>query len=80
MGKRFLIGILVVMMVCPSVSHAFGLLRWTFDAIQNQLGLDRGPILKVAPKPGDPHCAPQSPPVGRSSDPNPRLVIQAEGF
>jgi hypothetical protein len=80
MGTRFLIGILIVMMVCPPVSHGFGLLRWTFDAIQNQLGLDRGPILKVPPKPGDPQCPPQSLPTGRSTDPNSRLVIQAEGF
>jgi hypothetical protein len=80
MGTRFLIGILIVMMVCPPVSHGFGLLRWTFDAIQNQLGLDRGPILKVAPKPGDPHCSPQSPPASRTPPDSHKLVIQAEGF
>jgi hypothetical protein len=80
MGTRFLIGILIVMMVCPPVSHGFGVLRWTFDAIQNQLGLNRGPILKVPVNPAAPPCSPQGQPSGRSSDPNPRLVIQAEGF
>ena len=80
MGTKFLIGIIVVMMVCPPVSHGFGLLRWTFDAISNQLGLDRGPIPKTPPRVVDPQCGPQVPPPGRTPPSSSRFVIQAEGF
>jgi hypothetical protein len=80
MGIRFLIGILVIMLVCPPVSHGFGVLRWTFDAISNQLGLDRGPILKTPPPPADPKYGQQVPPQGRTPSGGSHFVIQAEGF
>lgn len=47
MRIAFLVGVLVLTLACPAASHGFGLLRWTCDAIANQLGLDRGPFPKV---------------------------------
>jgi hypothetical protein len=74
-----LIGVLVFSLVCPSTSNAFGLLRYTFDAIANQLGLDRGPIPKVPPKTPPTGSYPQGPPPNAHPDAN-RIYIQAEGF
>lgn len=78
MGIRIVIVVLVVMLAVPPTTHAYGLLRWTFDAIANQLGLDRGPIPKDMPKGPNPQCAPTHP-TERQPD-SPRLYIQAEGF
>ncbi len=70
---------LLLAIICPPVSHGFGLLRYTFDALANQLGLDRGPIPKVAPRlphvPSDPQCQtlPNHPQAHQ-------IYIQAEGF
>ena len=79
MKTRILIAVMVLSLIAPPVSHGFGLLRYAFDAIANQLGLDRGAIPKVIPKPdpksGDMHRGP--------SDKYPRpngVYIQAEGF
>jgi hypothetical protein len=47
MKTVFLVAVLVLTLACPAASHGFALLRWTCDAIANQLGLDRGPIPKV---------------------------------
>ena len=79
MTAKILIVTLVLALICPSVSDAFGLLRYTFDAIANQLGLDRGPIPKALPKtpPADFH--PQGPSPNKYPDVN-RIYIQAEGF
>ncbi|MFC1835722.1 hypothetical protein ACFL2Q_13465 [Thermodesulfobacteriota bacterium] len=79
MKAGLLIGLIVVMFACPPVSHGAGLLRYAFDAIYNQLGLDRGPIPKIPPKPPGPACtAPgQSPKKARYPG---QLHIQAEGF
>ncbi len=81
MKKKIVLAILVLMMLVPTVSHGFGLLRYTFDAIANQLGLDRGPIPKVPPRnlqadfqpPGYPAPHPNHPDLNR-------IYIQAEGF
>jgi len=79
MAVKVLVAVLVLSLICPSMSNAFGLLRYTFDAIANQLGLDRGPIPKTLPKtpPADFHS--QGPPPHKSPDAN-RIHIQAEGF
>ncbi|MDQ7784870.1 MAG: hypothetical protein RDU20_18450 [Desulfomonilaceae bacterium] len=79
MRVRILIAILAVSMLCPSFSHGFGLLRYAFDAISNQLGLDRGPVPKVPPKAKSPLYGPDGQPLGKHAD-TPRIHIQAEGF
>lgn len=75
----FLIMILVVTMACAPASHGFGILRYAYDAIANQLGLDRGPIPKVVPKPNPQDCPPQPHFPGKHPDAD-RIHIQAEGF
>ena len=79
MRTILVIAILLVSMTCPPVSHGFGLLRYTFDAVRNQLGLDRGPIPKLTP--GFPHACfdPPCPSPGKHPDAH-RIYIQAEGF
>jgi len=62
----------------PAASHAFGILRYTFDAIANQFGLDRGPVPKVMPKTPPPYVGPHGP-VNPHPDAN-RIYIQADGF
>jgi hypothetical protein len=79
MAAKIMIGILVISLACPCASHAFGLLRYTFDAIANQLGLDRGPIPKAPPKAPPSGFYPQGPPPNAHPDAN-RIHIQAEGF
>lgn len=79
MKTKILIGILVLMMAIPAVSHGFGLFRYVFDAVYNQLGLDRGPIPKVQTRPVPPGDHPGNPP-GAQHTPYPRFHIQAEGF
>ena len=63
----------------PSMSHGFGLLKYTFDGVSNQVGLDRGPIPKVVPKTPPFNPLPGKgrpiPPAGFS-----QIYIQAEGF
>lgn len=79
MKTKTLIMAIVLGMVLPPVSHGFGLLRYTYDAAINQLGLDRGPVPKVAPKPVAPgvrpDCLPSDKPYRRQN-----IYIQAEGF
>jgi len=79
MKIKILIGIIILMMATPAVSHGFGLLRYIFDGVYNQLGLDRGPIPKVVPPPVYPGHPPTNLPEVRHS-PYPRFHIQAEGF
>jgi hypothetical protein len=80
MKTRILLTVLVLMLLIPTASHGFGLLRYTFDAIANQLGLDRGPIPKTLPRnlQADFHLPGQPPPPSHP-DLN-RIYIQAEGF
>jgi len=79
MKAKLLIAILVASLALPSVSYGQGLLRYLFDGISNQLGLDRGPIPKVPPRPDPQQCAPFGVPLGKHAD-MPRPYIQAEGF
>jgi hypothetical protein len=78
MKAKILIALLVLSMACPQVSHGFGLLRYIFDGISNQLGLDRGPIPKVVP-PGPQADHGQNPPPVRNPGDH-KIHIQAEGF
>ncbi len=80
MRIKLVLSILVLMMMLPAISHGFGLLRYTFDAIANQLGLDRGPIPKALPRNLQADFNPHGyvlPP--KHADMN-RIHIQAEGF
>lgn len=79
MKTKIVIGLLILSMACPSVSHGFGLLRYLFDAVSNQLGLDRGPIPKTGPRvaPADFGTTPY--PGAKHPDAH-RIYIQAEGF
>ncbi len=79
MRIKIVVAILVLSIVCPPLSHGFGLLRYTFDAIRNQLGLDRGPIPKTMQHTYNECLDPQCP--APSNNPNVRRIyIQAEGF
>jgi hypothetical protein len=79
MKTKMLIVVILVGMVLPPVSHGFGLLRYIYDATINQLGLDRGPVPKVMPKPVVPgphsNCLPADRPYRTQN-----IYIQAEGF
>ena len=81
MRTKLVIFLMALMIAVPNVSFGFGLLQYTFDAIANQLGLDRGPVSKVLPEanPYDPYGRP-NPLVGKLHPDRHRMVIQAEGF
>lgn len=71
--------LIIAVMALPAGAHAFGVLKYTWDAIANQFGLDRGPIPKVMPK-DDPFQYDKY----RSQMPKhgyfPAFHLQAEGF
>ncbi len=77
--KRILLFSLLILPLSLGTSHAFGLLQYTCEAVANQLGLDRGPIPKLAPQWTSDPCDPRI-------DPHKRVVcypvpqLQAEGF
>ena len=77
MKTKILIAILAVMLSFPASSHALGLLRYVFDAVANQLGLDRGPIPKALPQMPPPGIGPSA--ASKHPDAH-RIYIQAEGF
>jgi hypothetical protein len=81
MKTRICIVLLVtfLMMSVPTHSNAFAILRYTFDAIANQFGLDRGPIPKEIPKNPAYGIYPNKMGAPMRSDLN-RTHIQAEGF
>jgi hypothetical protein len=76
MRTKIIIGVLILSLSFPAASHALGLLRYLFDAVANQLGLDRGPIPKTLPKAPTPPPG-QGPPAAAA---NQGIHIQAEGF
>lgn len=78
MRSLLIVGVMAVMIACPPVSHGFGLLKYVFDGISNQLGLDRGPVPKVLPQPDPNDCKSDDTPPHKVR--NPRVHIQAEGF
>ncbi len=79
MRIKIIVAILVLSIVCPPLSHGFGLLRYTFDAIRNQLGLDRGPIPKTMQHTYN-ECLDQQCPAPSNNPDVRRIYIQAEGF
>jgi len=76
MKTKFIIIAIVVSLMWPAPADAFAILRYVFDAVANQLGLDRGPVPKTLPKaPPDVNCGPTA------KHPDSRQIyIQAEGF
>ena len=77
MKARLIIAVVVATLMFPPISHGFGLLRFVFDGVSNQLGLDRGPIAKTPPRAAPPkHWARHAPGKPGSY----RVYIQAEGF
>jgi len=81
MKKILAIILLVGIMACtfPASSHAFGLLRVIFDGIANQVGLDRGSIPKVVPKPAPQPVDPAGTPLPRNPE-SQGAFIRAEGY
>jgi hypothetical protein len=77
MKTKIILGIVLISLSMPASSHAFGLLRYIFDGISNQLGLDRGPVPKTLPK--SPPLNPSGQPLAKNPD-SYRIHIQAEGF
>ncbi len=72
--------VLVLAMVSPPASHAFGVLRWACDAIANTLGFDRGPVPKVVPRTPFLSACP-APNHSRNQHPDMyRIYVQAEGW
>lgn len=80
MRARCLILVLAVMLAFPPVSHGFGLLRYIYDGLANQFGLDRGPIPKILPKTPPPGHQPSHADTVREHPDTHRIHIQAEGF
>lgn len=80
MKMRIIALLVAVLIVFPGTSHAFGLLRWAFDAVANQLGLDRGPIPKVIPQNPPPDVATGKVPNVQPHPDARKIYIQAEGF
>ncbi len=79
MKTKMLIVLVLFTMILPPVSHGFGILRYAYDAVVWQLGLDRGPVPKVMPKPVPPGSPPGCFPPERPY-PTQNIYIQAEGF
>ena len=57
MKKTLIATILVLLMAWPSGAHGFGILRYTWDFIKDQIGIERGPRPKILrkehpPRPG----------------------------
>jgi len=80
MKLRIVALIVASLIAVPHTSHAFGLMRYAFDMVANQLGLDRGPIPKVIPNNPPPDVATRKAPVVPQHPEAKRIYIQAEGF
>lgn len=77
--KYIILIVLIISSTIPATSHAFGLLQYTWEGVANQLGLDRGPIPKLAPRMVlDPYTSPLDAQKRVVCYPEPQL--QAEGF
>ena len=76
MKLKLIIMAIVLSLICPTTSNAFAILRYLFDGVANQLGLDRGPVPKTLPMvPPEPHGGS----LAKRPDSS-RIYIQAEGF
>ena len=80
MKIRLIIGILIIVMALPASAHAWACLRWAYDAIANQCGLDRGPIPKTVRKPPPLDPAPRGLPHQKVPPVPPNIYMQADGF
>jgi len=79
---RYIIVILLAIFVIttvPATSHAFGLFKYLWDAVANQLGLDRGPIPKTFPKSPQQRCDAYGNPIPDHVY-APTFHLQADGF
>ncbi len=78
MKAKLVLAALIISLLMPAPSHAFGLFQYLFDAVSNQLGLDRGALPKVVPNtPTDTNM--RALPMNQHPDRH-RVYIQAEGF
>ena len=79
MKGKSLIFLIIVLASISGNAHAFGLLKYIWDGVSNQLGLDRGPIPKVISQPCPSKCDSY-----RSRLPKhvyrPSFHLQAEGY
>ncbi len=71
--------LVIALLTVPTGAHAFGICKYVWDAISNQLGFDRGPIPKVMPRYG-----PHKPDPYLDQIPKhvyfPAFHLQADGF
>jgi len=79
MRYKILIIAVVFALAMPPSAHALGVFRWAWDAVANQLGLDRGPVPKVYPRPYPPQPDPRDQHKATRAR-YPWFYIQAEGF
>ena len=79
MRTLWLVLILVTAISLPATGHAFGLIKYLWDGVSNQLGMDRGPIMKSPPK-----CRPEFDVRYQRRIPRhvyfPTIQLQANGF
>jgi hypothetical protein len=71
--------LIIISATLPTGAHAFGLFKYTWDAISNQLGLDRGPIPKVMPKHDPIRCDKYGDQIPKHVY-YPSFHLQADGF
>ncbi|MBI4964681.1 MAG: hypothetical protein HY913_15485 [Desulfomonile tiedjei] len=79
MKRTILVVIVMVTMAYPASAHGFGLLRYFFDGVANQLGLDRGPIPKAIPTRPYQGLDPRGYAPEKHPD-SAKIHVQAEGF
>ncbi len=79
MRSYILIPILVMCISLPTSAHAIGILKYAWDSVANQLGLDRGAIPKVLPKCDVPRCDRYGKRIPKHAY-RPNFHLQAEGF
>jgi hypothetical protein len=53
MKRLLLVSLICVAIAMPAPCQAFGVFKYLWDGLANQLGLDRGPVPKTAPKKWD---------------------------
>lgn len=73
---KLIIMAIVLSLMCPATSNAFAILKYVFDGVANQLGLDRGPVPKSLPKASP---DPRGGSLAKRPDSS-HIYIQAEGF
>jgi len=80
MKKITVLILMILLVIVPAApAHAIGLLKYTWDMVANQLGLDRGPVPKVIPKRHVPEWDKYGKRIPRHAY-FPSFHLQAEGF